>query len=218
MVSTKNVSTDLNVIENNLKNFSGDMVRIEYLENCLRQLGLPNDVKRFCHLKLSDLYAYRLMWALAARNMDAAAECATTYKDKIIYYQKEIEFLIKIGDYLLIDKAFKKALICGTDKEKEAIKFHLKQNMVAQAKEHEKKNKRSAAYQIYERLLDMPIINDNERKDLMAKLASLNSGLGRIKEAIRYEQMMKRPIEPKHRDPDSVAKRISFEDLGIDRV
>jgi tetratricopeptide (TPR) repeat protein len=218
--STKSNEKTLAEIEARLKNFGGDMIKIEYLENCLKQLGLPNDAKRFCHLQLANSYAYKLMWGLAAKNMDGAAECATTYKEKVDYYLKEIAYLIKIGDYLMIDKAFKKALLCANNnQEKEFIKSKLKADMNAMAQEYEKKNKRSSAASVYERLMDMPITTDTERKQLMEKLAKLNSGLGRIREATRYEQMMKRPTEPKKSmDPDENARRISFEDLGIDRA
>ncbi len=219
MVSTKLVSSDVNEIESKLKTFGGDMVRIEFLENCLKQL-IPNDAKRFCHLKLADMYAYKLMWGLAGKNMEAAADCATTYGDKINFYIKEIAFLIKIGDYLMIDKAFKKAMMCSrTIQEKESVKTKIKEMMFSQAKDYESRNKRSNAAQIYERLLEMPITNDEERKQLIEKLGALNSKLGKIREAMRYETMAKRPLEPrKSQDADSGVRKVSFEDLGIDSV
>jgi hypothetical protein len=146
------------------------MVRIEYLENCLKQL-IPNDAKRFCHLQLAANYSARLMWGLAAKNMDAAAECATTYKEKVDYYLKEVNYLVKIGDYLIIDKAFKKALLCANNnQEKDFIKAKLKAEMNAMAAEYEKKNKRSSAAAVLERLMDMPITTDVERKQIMERL------------------------------------------------
>ena len=57
----------------------------------------------------------------------------------------------------------------------------------------------------------MPITTIEEKKMLMEKVAKLNSGLGRLKEAIRYEQMLKKPIEIKRSaDADDNVKRISF--------
>jgi tetratricopeptide (TPR) repeat protein len=216
MVSTKSNEKTLPEIEMKLNQFGGDMIRIEYLENCLKQI-LPNDAKRFCHLKLAEAYANRLMWGLAAKNMDGAADCATTYKDKIDFYLKEIAYLIKIGDYLLIDKAAKKALLCGNNAERENIKSYIKRVLAVQAQEYEKKMKRSNAAQIYEKLIEMPITTAEEKKQYMQKVAELNSKLGRLKDAMRYEQMLKRPIEVK-RDPETDVRRISFEDLGIERV
>lgn len=219
MVSTKLTETTVPAIEAKLKIFGGDMVKIEFLENCLKQL-LQNDAKRFCHLKLADLYAYKLMWPLAAKNMEAAAETAVTYKDKITFYNREISYLLKINDFMMIDKAFKKALICAANNaEKQTLKDSLKREMLTLAQDYEKRNKRSNAAQLYERLIEMSITSDIEKKELMSKVASLNSKLGKIKEAMRYEQMMKRPIETKKSsDPDENIRRISFEDLGIDSV
>lgn len=217
MASTKLTSSNVAEIESKLKTFLSPMVKIEYLENCLRQM-IPNDAARFCHIQLADLYTARLMYGPAARQMEAAAETAVTFKDKIKFYLKEIGLLIKINDYLTIDKAFKKALTCAnTTAEKEIIKNTLKGELMAQAREYESKNKRSNAAQIYERLIQMPVTNDIEKKDLMAKVASLNAKLGRLKEAIRYEQMVKRPIESK-RDPETDVRRVSFEDLGIEQL
>lgn len=221
MASTKQVAATIPEIESALKSFSGDMVRIEYLENCLKQLGLANDVSRFCHLKLADLYAYKLMWNLAAKNMDNAADKATTYKDKLNYYLKEIDFLVNSNDYLMMDKAFKKAILCGsTPQEKENIKLNLKGSLLRRAAEFEAKNKRSSAALIYEKLLDMNyLLNDEERKQLMGKIAAIFSKIGRIKDAMRYEQMMTRPIEHKRsNDPDENIRKISLSDLGIEEV
>jgi len=218
MVSTKAVDNTVQAIETRLNTFSGDMVRIEYLENCLRQIPIANDVQRFCHLKLADLYAYKLMWATAAKHMDAAAECATTYKDKISYFMKEVTLLIKAGDYVLIDKPYKKSMAAGTNSEKQAIQNFLKNQLMEQAKDFEKRNKRSNAAQIYERMLELAGLfnTEEERKEIIKKLGELNSKLGRIKDAQRYEQQLKKPIQMP-RDPESNVRKISWADLGIER-
>jgi hypothetical protein len=216
MVSTKLVDNTIPAIELRLKSFSGDMVRIEYLENCLKQI-LPNDVKRFCHLKLADFYANRLMWTSAAKNMDLAVETATTYKDKINYCLKEISLLIKANDYILIDKPYKKAMnSAGTPKEKEDIKNYLKTQLTKQAEDFEKKNKRSNASSIYQRILEIyGLVNEQEKKQILEKLANLNAKLGRIREAKSYETMLSKPITVP-RDPETNVKKVDWKDLGID--
>ena len=145
---------------------------------------IPNDARRFCYLKLAEFYAARLMFPLAAKNMDSAAECATSPRDRIEFYLKEIAYAIKFGDFLIIDKAFKKALSYAQNADKESIKQKLKLALMAQAEEHEKRNKRSNAAQIYERLLEMPITGETEKKHLIEKLGVLNSRLGRLKESL----------------------------------
>jgi len=214
MVSTKVVEKTIPEIELRLKNFTGDMVRIEYLENCLKQL-IPNDIKRFCYLKLTEYYQNRSMIGPAARSMEGAAECATNYRDKINFYLKEMALWIKAGDYLFIDKAYKRALASANDVEKQRIKDTLKLELMHHAEDFEKRNKRSNAVQVYERLLTIPdLINETERKMIIEKLGQLNSKLGRIKEAYHYESMRNAP--PVKRDPETNVRKVSYEDLGID--
>jgi len=217
MVSTKITSSDIAEIDRKLKTYIGDMVKIEYLENCLKTM-IPNDASRFCHLKLSELYANRLMYGPAAKHMDSAADTAVTYKDKIDCYMKQIVYLIKMSDYLMIDKAYKKALMLANNAEKIAVKDSLKKLLITQAAEYDQKNQRSKSAQIYEKLIEMPITNDEEKKELMTKVAGLNSKLGRLKDAMRYEQMVKRPIEHKRTEHENEVKKVSFEDLGLESL
>lgn len=216
MVSTRITAKTIPAIELALNSFNGDMVKIEYLENCLKQM-LPNDVSRFCNIKLGALYAGRRMYGPAARHMNEAAERAVTYHDKINFYLKEIEYAIKLGDYLVIDKAFKKALSCASDKEKGQIKTYLKKALLKHAEDFEKKGKNSNASAVYERVITMQIINEEERKMITEKLGVLNSKLGRIREAARYEMMAKRPAE-EFKPAEEPVKKVSFDELGIEKV
>ncbi len=218
MVSTKITSSSVAEIDNKLKTFFSPMVKIEYLENCLKQL-LPNDAARYCHLQLSELYTQRLMYGPAAKHLDLAADTAVTFKDKITYYLKEIGILLKMNDFLSIDKAYKKAMLCANNNaEKDSLKVFLKREMMTLAEDYEKKNKRSHAITLYERLISMPITDENEKRELMARVASLSSKMGRIKEAIRYEDMAKHPIKLKQ-DPETEGiKKVTFEDLGLESL
>jgi tetratricopeptide (TPR) repeat protein len=202
-------------IEAKIKIVGGDMIKIEYLENCTKQ-PLANDVKRFCFLKLAELYASKLMFKPAAKNMDFAGECATTYKDKVGYFMKEIEYLMKDEDYLFIDKAFKKALNCATTSEKKLLEGQLKKAFITRAEEYEKRGKRNAAIKIYEKFCEMHYTTQDERKEIMAKLADLYSKTGKVKEAIKTEAWIKNPPAPQKRHDDGQeVKVVSFEELGI---
>jgi len=217
MVSTKVVANTIPEIEAKLKSFGGDMVKIEFLDNCSKQM-LPNDVARYCHAKLGELYANRLMFGPAAKHTDEAAERATTYKDKITFYLKEITFLVKNGDYLFIDKAFKKALACGNNAEKEQVKAFLKRELLNHAAEFERRGKNSNAVKIYERLVTLPIITEQERKEIITKMGALCSRLGRIRDAVRYENMKDQPPPARFEDEANRPRRVTFEDLGLDEV
>jgi len=216
MASIRAVEKTIPEIEAKMKIVGGDMIKIEYLENCLKQ-PLPNDVKRFCHLKLADLYSSKLMFKLAAKNIDFAGECATTYKDKINYFMKEIEYLMKDEDYLFIEKAFKKAFNCAANSEKKILEAQLKKAFITRAEEYEKKGKRNAAIKIYEKFCERHYTTQDEKKEIMAKLADLYSKTGKVREAMKTEAWIKNPPAPvKRQDDGQDVKVVSFAELGIE--
>jgi len=202
-------------IEAKIKIVGGDMIKIEYLENCTKQ-SLPNDIKRFCFLKLAELYASKLMFKPAAKNMDFAGECATTYKDKVNYFMKEIEYLMKDEDYLFIEKAFKKALGASTTSEKKLLEAQLKKAFINRAEEYEKRGRRNAAIKVYEKFCEMHSTTQEEKAEIMKRLADLYSKTGKIREAMKTEAWIKNPPAPqKRQDEGQDIKVVSFEELGI---
>ena len=58
------------------------------------------------------------MFVEAAKNMNGAAECATTYKDKMQLHMNEAFLWMKKAEYANAENAFKKALACGNAVEK----------------------------------------------------------------------------------------------------
>ena len=215
MVSLRAEERTIPEIEAKMKLVGGDMVKIEYLENCLKQ-PLPNDVKRFCFIKLAELYASKLMFKPAAKNMDFAGECATTYKDKVSYFMKEIEYLMKDEDYLFVEKAFKKALAASTTSEKKTLVVQLKRTFITRAEEYEKRGKRNAAIKVYEKFCEMHSTTQEERVEIMKRLADLYSKTGKIREAMKTESWIKNPPAPqKKQDEGHDIKVVSFEELGI---
>ena len=191
MVWTKAGETTLPEIESKLRKIGGDMLKIEYLENCLKQ-GLANDVRRFCHLKLADLFSSKTMYAEAAKNANGAAECATTYKDKMQLYMNETLLWVKKAEYANAENSFKKALACGSTVEKEKLKEQLKKEYFTLAENFEKKERNNNAIAVYERIIALPFISQVEKDKVVAKLAKLCSRVGKIPEAMKYEAMMKK--------------------------
>ena len=218
MLSTKAVEKTIPEIERKFNSVGGDMLKIEYLENCLKQM-LPNDAKRFCHIKLSELYASKLMYKLAAKNMEEAAECATSPKDKIKFYMDEVDLLIKNEDYFLIDKSFKKAMSHASPIERKQLQDRLKSSLMKRAEEFERRGKNNAAAKIYERMRELPSITEQERIALITKLGQLYSKTGKIRDAMRYEQMARMPPAlKKPTDGEGEVNVVSYKDLGIDEL
>jgi len=184
MAWTEAKETKREDIENKLKTIGGDMLKMEYLENCLKQ-NQTFDVKKFLHVKVADLYERRLMLNDAIKNIDAAAEIAVTFREKIDLYKKEIELAIRHGSYDAAEASFKKAIAAASSTERDDIRKYLKNVYFARANELEKMQKNNNAIKIYERLLIFGFVSEEEKKQINAKLAVLYGRVGKIQESMR---------------------------------
>jgi tetratricopeptide (TPR) repeat protein len=170
-------------VEAKLKVMS-DFLKMEYLESCLKQ-NVDFDVKKFCNVKLAELYEGRTMFTEAARNMSAVAEIAATFKEKAQAYMKETELWIKTGQYERAEEAFKKAIASGNIKEREEMKKALNDIYKKQAQAFEKAKRNANALRIYEKLIE--ISNEQEKPEIKNKLMGLYERLGKIQEFMRMK-------------------------------
>jgi tetratricopeptide (TPR) repeat protein len=157
-----------------------DFLKMEYLEACAKQ-HREFDIKKFCNMKLAELYEKRNMFSEAAKNASAAAEMAATYNEKMQSYMKEVELWVKAGHYDNIDGAFKKALASGNAKEKEEMKKALKSFYQKQAEAYERMLRRENALKIYQRMLELSD-NESEKLGIKRKILDLYKTLGKIRE------------------------------------
>ena len=191
MARTESNEKTIPDIDARLKIIGGDMLKIEYLENCLKQ-QLANDVRRYSHTKLAELYAARLMYFEAAKNLGGAADCAVTYRDKMQIYFSEAKMWIKSADYSKVHESFKKALACANDREKEMLKAQLKQEYLAVAEKFEKSSRNNNAIKVYDELRVLNLLSPDEKDIVNTKLVALYTKVGRIREAMQLEQGMKK--------------------------
>lgn len=213
MIKTGVPQNNVGEVEANLKTIGGDMLKIEYLENCIKN-NVPNDVRRFCHLKLADLYSRKSMNSQAARNLQGAADCATTYNDKMQLYLSETVMRIKTGDYNVAEESFKKALICGNEKQKSEMKEQIKKEYLNAAETFEKQNKNNNAIKAYEKMKSLAFVSADEKTKINEKLAKLYARVGKVREAIQLEHAPTYVPEqkPEKKGPDI---RGIFEELGL---
>lgn len=164
-------------------NTMSDFLKIEFLEKTAKQeLGkIDLDVKKFCHLKLAELYASKVMYIEAAKNIECAAEISIKYSEKIGYYKKVAEIYIKAGKYNFVDGALKKALLNANSREKEEIKTAINNFYMRKAESYELQKKRNSAVAIYEKLLRMNPAEE-QRIKIKKKLLPLYEKLGKIRE------------------------------------
>lgn len=156
-----------------------DFLKMEYLESCIKQ-HREFDTKKFCNMKLAELYAGRNMFLEAARNAAAAAELAATFKEKIEAYMKETELWIKAGQYERAEESFRKALASGSSQEKHEMKRSIKELYKKQALVFEKAGRNANSLKIYQKLLE--ISDDAEKLEIKQKLLALYKKLGKIRE------------------------------------
>jgi tetratricopeptide (TPR) repeat protein len=187
MAWTEAKETKKEEIEAKVKVIGGDMLKLEYLENCLKK-PLTFDVRKYVYMELAKLYEARLMFNEAARNISGAAEISITFKDKMQLYMQTANLLIRHGSYDVADKAFEKALVCANMREKNELKKKFKEMYMQRAKEFEDANKFNNAIRIYEKLPVFGFVNEEEKRQINTRLIGLYNKVGKIQEAMKLER------------------------------
>lgn len=158
----------------------GDFVRIDHLSELLKE-NLVFETKKYVCLKLAEIYEGRGMLIDAAKMYEAIGIATVAFSEKMKYYVKETELLIKAGQFERADEAMKKATGLGNASEKTEIYFTIKEFYKKQAGVYEKELRRNHAAKIYEKLLEMKI-SDAEREEIKERLLALYEKLGKVKE------------------------------------
>ena len=158
----------------------GDFVRIDHLSELLKE-NLGFETKKYICIKLADIYEGRGMLIDAAKMYEAIGIAAVAFSEKMKYYIKETELLIKAGQFERADEAMKKAIGLGNASEKNEIYLAVKEFYKKQAGVYERELRRNHAAKIYEKLLEMNI-SETERQEIKEKLLKLYEKLGKIKE------------------------------------
>ena len=159
----------------------GDFVQIDYLARLLNEKEIPLDKKKFVYKKLADLYEKKGMFREVAKMYGKMAEASIAFSEKNKNHVKEAEFCILAGNFDAADEAIKKSMVEANVSERAEIFIGIKQFYKEQAKECEKKMKRSHAVKIYEKLLRMNL-NKEEKQEIKKELVILYEKLGRLKE------------------------------------
>ena len=170
----------------------GDYVKMDYLQQCLKK-QIDFETKRFVMVKLSAIYESRLMFLDAAKLIKNVADINTTFEGKYNDFAKSMELFIKAGDYDEAEGSFKKALACGNERQRAALKIRLKDVYKKRAGELLAKDKRKNAMDIYERIVALPYIDANERKESQKVLMQLYQRLGKIKEFYALQKDIDNP-------------------------
>jgi tetratricopeptide (TPR) repeat protein len=176
----------------------GDYVKMDFLQRCLKK-NLDFDTKRFVMIKLSAVYEARMMYLEAGKIARNVADINTTFEGKFNDFSKSMELYVRGGNYEEAEVSFKKALACANEKQKTLLKAKFKVSLNMRAKELMSKDKRKNAMEVYEKFIQLPFIDANERKEAQSALTFLYQKLGKIRELYSLQKDMAnpQPIKPK---------------------
>jgi tetratricopeptide (TPR) repeat protein len=179
---------------------SGDYVKMDYLQSCLKK-NIDFDTKRFVMVKLSSIYESRLMFLEAGKLVRNVADINTTFEGKYNDFSKSMELFVKGGNFEEADNSFKKALACGNERQKLALKIKLKDLLKEKAKFALAKDKRKNAAEAYEKLLTLSFLDPIERKETQNALLGLYQKLGKIREFYALQKGTTNPTPMKESKP-----------------
>lgn len=187
---------------------SGDYVKMDFLQRCLKK-RLDFDTRRFVILKLSAIYESRKMFLEAGRLTRNVADINTTFDGKYTDFARSMVLYIKAGEFDEADLSFKKAIACGNEKQKSALKTTMKEAFLSRAKEMLSKDKRKSAADVYEQMLTLAFLDFAERKEIQNSLMNLYQKLGKIREFYAIQKEANNP-QPVKFQPEERQKYDSF--------
>ena len=157
-----------------------DFVKISYLNRYLRQVD-SMEMKKFILLHLATVNESRGMYNDAIKNVASAGDISLTYREKRELYMKEVALWIKIGEFMMAEKAFHKVLGYTNDIERIDAQELYENTFRAIGKNFIDEGKYRKALDVYEKLISITKVSrrKNEVKD---KLLEVYEKLGKIRE------------------------------------
>ena len=166
-----------------------DFLRIEYLELCTENIK-DLEVLRYCYEELAKLYEKWVMYSEALKYLAKLNSLTISKNDKFKIFEKEIEILIKSGNYDNVLSYYKEIVkITNTIKEYE-LKRKIVELFKMEANKLESGKKYSSLSRLYEKLI--PFLADIEKKDIMKRLLTTYEKLGKVREFLELEKSIER--------------------------
>ncbi|MFH1607731.1 MAG: hypothetical protein ABIA78_01210 [archaeon] len=163
----------------------GNFIKVDYLNGLLKEVDTI-DMKKFVCLKLAKVYEDMGMFGDAGKAFDSVAKVSIAFSEKIKFHLREVEMYIKAKDFVKVDEAVRKTMSEANLTEKEDIMFSVKSMYRKEAENYEKQMKRNNAVRIYERLIEMKML-ETEKNTIREKLIDLYNKLGKFEEARRLK-------------------------------
>jgi len=159
----------------------GDFVKIDHLERYLKLMP-PIEMRKFAYLKLAEIYLGRNMFSSAAEAFKIAAVNSVTFREKQENFLQEAKAFVSDLKLDEADKALKRALDEGNNKEKESIYSEFIRYFNKEIEKQERQNKPGHLTKLYEKFLRLKV-TDEEKENVKEKLVKIYDKLGKVKEA-----------------------------------
>ena len=171
-------------VEEAIKN-KEDFVKISYLNRYLKQAD-SLEMKRFILLHLVAVNESKGLLNDAIRNVAAAGDISLTFREKRDLYMKEVALWIKLGDFIMTEKALHKALGYGSDVEKIEMQELYENTFRAIGKSYMDDGKFRKALEVYEKLFSITKVS-RRKMEVKEKLLEVYDKLGKVREYNRLK-------------------------------
>ncbi|MEK6952090.1 MAG: hypothetical protein AABX29_03675 [Nanoarchaeota archaeon] len=168
-----------------------DFLRMEYLESAAEKIH-EVDVHRFCYLELSRLYESRKMYSDAIKYVFKYQETLISQEEKNKAMMKEIELLIRGGNYEKADSLVRKLMEHVKEREKFEVIRRVIEVYKQEAVRFEKENSYSRQEKVYEKMI--PYMQDPEKTESRRRLLVIYKKLGKIRESFELEKSLERNL------------------------
>jgi tetratricopeptide (TPR) repeat protein len=158
----------------------GDFVKIDYLNRYIKSMP-PIELRKYAYLKLAEVFTKKEMFVDAAGAFRNAAVNSVAFREKQENYLNESKSYVSAGKFDESDKALKRAMDEGNQKEKDKLYAETLEYYRNEAKKLESKGKPGHLVKLYEKMMRMKF-PENEKDEIRNKLLHLYEKLGKVKE------------------------------------
>ncbi|MDE1849028.1 MAG: hypothetical protein KGH55_03275 [Nanoarchaeota archaeon] len=168
----------------------GDYVQIHDLRRFVQE-NIPVDVKRAACVKLVEIYERRSMFLEASFIYDKLAEMAVSSAEKVSFLIKEVECSVKAGSLEKADAVMLKIMTFAKPMERGGIIRSVREFYKRQAQAYEKERRKSKAVEIYEKIITLKDVSEEEKEEINRKLVVLYKDLGMVGKYLGLKEKIK---------------------------